>query len=142
MPAYLSLKLQNVGHPHSNLRLCYLPHVSYLSDEARTHRVHFDCFLFTESSSCCRSFFDWATPVKLCSIVNCMLIDCLLSQFLGSIQKGVRILYAMHVDNELKQQVVDVRLCLLAISFITCRVNDIGKEVLHYFPDLFYTYSP
>ena len=36
--------------------------------------------------------------------------------------------------NELKQQVV--RLCLLAMSLTTCRLNDICKEVLHYFPDL------
>ena len=40
--------------------------------------------LFTESSSCRRSFFNWATPVKLCSSVFCMLIDCLLHQLLGS----------------------------------------------------------
>ena len=88
MPAYLSLKLCNVGHPPSNLRLYYLPHASYLCDQACAHRVHVDCYLFTESSSCRRSFFDWATPVKLCSIVSCMIIDCLLHQYLGSIQKG------------------------------------------------------
>jgi len=44
----------------------------------------------------------------------------------------------MHVTNELKQQFVDVRLCLSAISLTTCRLDDIGKEVLHYFLDLFY----
>jgi len=43
----------------------------------------------------------------------------------------------MHVVNELKQQVIDVCLCLLAISLTTCRLNDICKKVLHYFPDLF-----
>ena len=54
----------------------------------------------------------------------------------------------MHVVKELKKQVVDVSLpvgTLLAISHTTCRLNDIGKEVLHYFSDLFYvvcTYSP
>ena len=50
----------------------------------------------------------------------------------------------MHVVNKLKQQVVDVRLCLLAISLTMCRLNIICKEVLHYFLDLFYvvcTYS-
>ena len=78
MPAYLSLKLHNVGHLLSNLRLYYLPHVSYLSDEACAHRVHVDCYLFTESSSCHHSFFEWATPVKHCSISSCTLIDCLL----------------------------------------------------------------
>ena len=97
MPIYLSLKLNHVGHPLSNLRLCYLPHVSYLSDEACAHRVHVYCSLFTELSSCRRSFFDWATPVKLCSSVFCMLIDCLLHQFLGSIQEKVRVLHRMHV---------------------------------------------
>jgi len=86
MPTYLSLKIHHVGHLLSKLRLCYLPHVCYLSDEACAHRVRVDCYLFTESS-CRRSFFDWATPVKLCIIVICMLIDCLLHQFLGSIQK-------------------------------------------------------
>ena len=50
----------------------------------------------------------------------------------------------MLVINELKQQVVDVRLCLSAISLITCRLDDICEEALYYFPDLFYvvcTYS-
>jgi len=41
----------------------------------------------------------------------------------------------MHVVNELKQQVVDMCRCLSAISLTTCRLNDICKEVLHYFPD-------
>jgi hypothetical protein len=53
----------------------------------------------------------------------------------------------MHVVNKLKQQVVNVRLCLSAISLTTCqcRLNNICKEVLHYFLDLFHivcTYSP
>jgi len=39
-----------------------------------------------------------------------------------------------------RQQMVDVRLCLLAISLTTCRLNYICKEVLHYFPDLFYNF--
>jgi len=43
----------------------------------------------------------------------------------------------MHVVNELKPQVVDVHLCLLAISLPTCRLSDICKDVLHYFPDFF-----
>jgi len=51
----------------------------------------------------------------------------------------------MHFVDKLKQQVVDVRCCLLAISLTTCRLNDIWKEVLHYFSDLFFvvcTYFP
>jgi len=70
MPTYLSLKLHYVGHPLSNPHLCYLPHAFYLSNEACARRARVDCYLFTESSSCRRSFFDWATPVKLCSIVR------------------------------------------------------------------------
>jgi len=31
----------------------------------------------------------------------------------------------------------DMHRCLLSTSITTCRLNDIGKEVLHYFPDLF-----
>ena len=85
VPAYLSLEIQSGGHPLSNLRLYHLPHVSYLSDEACTLAVQIDCYLFTESSSCRRSFFDWATPVKLCSIVIFMLVDCLVHQLLSSI---------------------------------------------------------
>ena len=53
--------------------------------------------------------------------------------------------HRMDVVNELKQQVVDVHLCLSAISLTMCRLKDICKEVLHYFPDLFYVvcaYSP
>ena len=145
MPIYLSLKLHHVGHPLSNLCLCYLPHVSYLADEACAHRVHAYCYLFTESSSCRRFFFDWATPVKPCSSAFCLLIDCLLYQFLGSIQDRVRVPLRMHVVNQLKWQVVDVRLCLSAISLTTCRLDDICKKVLHYFLGLFYvvcTYSP
>ena len=42
-----------------------------------------DCYLFTESSSSQCSFFDWATPAKLCSIIICMLVDCLLHLGLG-----------------------------------------------------------
>ena len=63
--------------------------------------------------------------------IPCMLI-------LGSIQERVRVPDRKHVVNELKQQVVDVRLCLSAISLTTCRPDDICKEVLHYFPDFFY----
>jgi hypothetical protein len=37
-----------------------------------------------------------------------------------------------------QNQVVDVRICLLAILLSTCRLNDIRKEMLHYFPDLFF----
>ena len=74
-----------------------------------------------------------------------MLIGGLLHQFLGSIQERVRGPHQMHVVNELKQQMVDMRLCLSAISLTTCRLDDICKEVLHYNPDLFNvvcTYSP
>jgi len=142
MPIYLSLKFHHVGHPRalSNLCLCYLPHVSYLSDKACAHRVHVYFCLFTESSSCRRYIFD-----KLYSSVFCMLIDCLLHQFLGSIQERVRVPHRKHVVNELKQQVVNVRLCLSAILPTTCRLDDICKEVLHYLLDLFYVfcnYSP
>ena len=35
----------------------------------------------------------------------------------------------MHLVNDLKQQVVDVRRYLLVISLTTCRLNDICKEV-------------
>ena len=103
MPTYVSLEHHHVGHPLSDLRLCYLPHISYLSDEACTHYVHVDCYLFIESTSCRRSLFDWATPVKLYSIVIRILIDYLLQTLLGSIQKGVRVPYRMHVVNVLKQ---------------------------------------
>ena len=103
-----------------------------------THRVHDDCYLFTKSSSCRRTLFYCATSVKLCSIAICMLIDCPLHKFLGSIQKGVRVPYRMCLVHKLQQQVVDVRRCLLVISFITCRHNDICKEVLHYFLDFFF----
>jgi len=64
----------------------------------RSHLVLF----FFRTSSCRHSFFDWATPVKLCSSVFCMLINCLLHQFLGSIQERVRVPHRMHVVNELK----------------------------------------
>ena len=94
-------------------------------------RVHVYCYLFKESSSCRRSFFNWATPVKLCSSVFCMLIDCLLHQFLGSIQETVHVSHRNHVVKELQQQVVKVRLCLSAISLTTCRLDDICKDVLH-----------
>ena len=114
VPAYLSLELHYVGYPLSNLRLWYLPHVSYLSDEACAHRVQNDCSLFTESYSSCCSFFDRATPVKLCSVVMCMHVDCPLHQFLGPIQKGVRIPCQMHLVNKLKKKVIDVRRCLIA----------------------------
>jgi len=138
-------QIHRVCHPLSNLRLCYLPHVSYHSDEACAHRVLVYCYLFTKSSSCSCSFFNWATPVKLCSSLFCMLIDCLLHQFLGSIQERVRVPHQKHVVNKPQQQVVNVRLCLSAISITTCRLDNICKEVLPYLPDLFYvvcTYSP
>jgi len=54
-----------------------------------------------------------------------MLIDCLLDQFLGSIQERIRVPHGMYVVNELKQQFVDVRLCLSAISLTTCKLDDI-----------------
>jgi len=60
-----------------------------------------------------------------------MLIDCLLHQFLGSIQEKVCVPHQKHVVNELQQQVVNVRLCQLAISLTTCRLDEICKEVLH-----------
>jgi len=63
---------------------------------------------------------------------------------LGSIQERVRVSHPKHVVNELQQQVVNVRLSLSAIMLTTCRLDSICKEVLHYFPDLFYvvcTYS-
>jgi len=110
---------------------CHLPHISYLSYEACTHCVHIDCYLFTESSYSRRFFPDWATPVKLCSTVICLPVNCLLHQFLGSIQKGVRIPYQLYLINDLKKQVVDVRRCLLAISLTTCKLDDICEEVLH-----------
>ena len=109
VPAYLSLKVQCVSHPLSNLRLCRLPHVSYFSDEACTHRVHVDCYLFTEWSSSRRSFLNWATPVKLCNILICMLIVCILHQFSSPIHKGILIPSQKHFVNELKKQVIDVR---------------------------------
>jgi len=65
--AWPILELYYIGRPLSNVCLCYLPHVSYLSSEACAHRVHIDCYLFTESSEASShlAFFDWATPVKL-----------------------------------------------------------------------------
>ena len=72
-----------------------------LSDEDYKDRVHIDVYLFTESSFSRRTFFDWATPGKLCSII-CVIVDCLLHQFLGSIQKWVRIPYQIHLINKLK----------------------------------------
>jgi len=57
---------------------------------------------------------------------------------LGLVQESVCVPYRMHVVNELKQQVVDMCLCLSAISLTKCRLNNISKEVLHYFLDLFY----
>jgi len=114
-------ELHYVAPPLSNLRLCYLLHVSWLSNEVCTHRVHIDGYLFTESSTSRRSFPDWATPVQPCSIVVCMLINCRLHQFLSLIHKEFRIPYPVYLVNELKMQVVDVRLCLLAISLATCR---------------------
>jgi len=117
----------------SNLHVCHLPHVSYLSDEACTHSVHIDRHLFTKSPSSRSSFFDWATPVtvKPCHVVICLLIDCCLHQFLSLIQKWVRIPDQAHLRRwKTKNQVVDVRLSLLAISLATCRLDAIRKEVL------------
>ena len=48
----------------------------------------------------------------------------------------------MHVVNELKQKMVDVRRCLLAISLTTWRLDNIYNEVLHYFSDLFFVAFP
>jgi len=147
MPAYLSLKIHHVGHPLFNLHHCYLPKVSCLSDEACTHRVRVDCYLFNESSSCRRSFLTG----RLLSSSAVLYVTCSSIAFFtnswarSTIQKRFRFPYRMHIANELKQQVFDVRLCLLAISLTTRRFNDDCKEVLHYFPDLFYViciYSP
>jgi len=66
-----------------------------------------------------------------------MIIDCILQQFLGSIQERLRVPHRKYVVNELQQQVVDVRLCLSAISLTTCSFGNICEEVLHCFPDLF-----
>jgi len=82
----------------------------------------------------------WQRVAKQSSrtVVNCL-------WGLGSIQERVRVPHRKHVVNELKHQVVNMHLCLSAISLTTCRLDDIYKEVLHYFPDLFYvvcTYSP
>jgi len=81
--------------------------------------------VFTKSSSLSSlcSFPDWATPVKLCSVLMCMLINCRLQHFLSSLPKGVRIPYQVHLVNELKRQGVDACLCLLAISLTTCRIH-------------------
>jgi len=136
--AYLSLEFHYVTHLLSNLRVCHLPHVSCLSDEACAHRAHIDRYLLTESPSSRCSFSVCATPFKLCIIIICMLIDCHLHQFLSWIQKGFRILQQVHLVNELKRQVVDVRLCLLAISLTKCRLDNIRKDVLHYFPNPFF----
>ena len=125
-----------VSPPPSILCVCHLPCVSYIFNEACTHCVYLDRHLFTNSASSRCFFPDRATPVKLCSIPICMFIDCRLHQFLSSIQKGVRIPDQVHFVNKVKKQGVDARLCLLAISLTTCRLNDIRKEVLHYFPDL------
>jgi len=75
VPAYLSLELHYVGNPLSILRVCHLPYVSCLADEACNHCVYVDHYMFTDSPCSCCSFPDWATPVKLCSIVICMLIN-------------------------------------------------------------------
>ena len=73
-------------------------------------------------------------------IVICMLIDCFLHQFLGSIRKGLRIPIQIHLVSKLKKQVVDVRRCLLAILLTTCSIDDICTEVLPYFPVLFFSF--
>jgi len=154
MPAYLSLELHHVGRPLSNLRPCHLSHVFYFSSEVWIRRVWIYCYRRVVSFSPLIFRLLLATPVKFCSIVIWMRIYCLLHQFLGPIdnkwaliQKEVRIPYRMYLvkAREQKKQAVDVRRCLLAISLTTCRLHDICKEVLHYFPDLFFvvcTYLP
>ena len=108
---------------HYHQLYMYIYIYTYIYIQACAHRVRIYCYLFTEWFSCRRSFFDWVTPAKLCTIVFCMLIDCLLQQFSGSIQERVtvRVPHRKHVVNELKQQVVDVRLCLSAILLTTSR---------------------
>jgi len=51
--------------------------------------------------------------------------------------------HQMKLVNELKRQVVNVRLCIVAtmISLTTCGLDDIHEEVWHYFPDLFFVVS-
>jgi len=92
-----------------------------VSNEACTHHVQIDCYLFTKSSSSRRSFFDRTTPVKLCSVV-CILIACLRHQFLGLIQKVVHI--KIHFVNELEKQLLDVRCCLLSFVLNMYRLID------------------
>jgi len=79
--------------PLSILRVCHLPHVSYLSESNRSciPRMHVDRHLFTDSPSSCRSFPNWAIPVKLCSVVVYMIINCRLHQFWSSIPTEIRI---------------------------------------------------
>jgi len=105
VPAYLCLKLDYVAPSLSILRVCHLPHVSYLSDEACTHRVHFDRHLFAKSLFPRRSFPDWATPVKLCGIAVCMLINLLLYRSLSLIQEGDHLL----LNQSLQLSLLDLR---------------------------------
>jgi len=73
--ACLMLELHYVGPPLSILCVYHPLHVSYLFGEACTHCMHVACHLFTDLPSSHRSFPDWTTPVKRCSIVICMFID-------------------------------------------------------------------
>ena len=60
-----------------------------------------------------------------------MLIDYRLHQFLSPIQKGLHISYQVHLINEMKNQGVNARLCLLATSLTeaTHRLNNISKQL-------------
>jgi len=100
------------------------------ADETCVHRAHFYCYLFTETFSYRRSFFDWATPVKLCSSVFCMLIDCLLHQFLCSIQERVCVPHRMHVVNELQPQVVHID---VSTRVFACRLSRLLRAGLTIF---------
>jgi len=89
-------------------------------------------------------FFDCATPVKLCSIVFCILQHIeppakLLDYYLRSNRSNINqcrlpsspvleldfTYHIKHPVNKLRVQVVNVRLCLLAISLTTCRLDNI-----------------
>ena len=111
-----------------------------LSDEDYKHRVHIDVYLLTESSFSCRSFLDWATPCKLCSIVICVIVDCLLHQFLGSIQKWVRIPYQIHLITKLE---VRWSTCVVAcwLSHLLCAGWTIFVKRCHTISSTFFSSS-
>jgi len=95
--------------------------------------------ILTATRSLSRLFV--ATPLltkrllsKLCSIIIYMLIKCLLYQFLCSIRNGVCIPYQIHLVNNLKKHVVDVRRCLLVISLTRCWRKLIWKRGVALFP--------